>query len=143
MEELTDILAIFFISHPHFIITAIILAYLNMSFEENSNSVINKIRNYWKKDHRRTHSLIILASILLLVILVDFQKITKIDADFANNPIVAFSRSMVWVVFNIFIGILIPYLISLCFSKPRRGRVFNNISTVIIIDILISSFSYI
>jgi len=59
MEELTDTLAIFFISHPHFIISAIILAFLNMSFEKNSNSVINKIRNYWKKDKRRTHSLII------------------------------------------------------------------------------------
>ena len=143
MEELTDTLSIFFISHPHFIISAIILAFLNMSFEKNSNSVINKIRNYWKKDHRRTHSLIILASILLLVILVDFQKITKIDADFANNPIVAFSRRMGWVVLNIFGGILIPYLISLCFSKPRRGRVFNNISTIVIIDILISTFSYV
>lgn len=143
MEELTDTLAIFFISHPHFIISAIILAFLNMSFEKNSNSVINKIRNYWKKDKRRTHSLIILASILLLVVFVDFQKITEIDSDFANSPIVAFFRTLTWVIFNVVIGILIPYLISLCFSKTRRGRVFNNISAVLFIDILISSFSYI
>jgi len=63
---------------------------------------------YWKKDNRGYH-ILLLSSYYFL----GFKEIFPNLYGYVYFP-------------GLFLGCLLPYLISLCFPKERRGRVFNN-----------------
>ena len=77
---------------------------------------------YWKKDKRGYHVLL-----LLLYYFVLFADGILHDSNLLDYPMEERIKrySQVFFVCVIF-GFLLPYLISLCFSKKRRGAVFNN-----------------
>ena len=73
---------------------------------------------YWKKDKRGYHVFLLL--LYYFVLFADGSNLLDFPME---ERIIRWSQV---VGAGLFFGFLLPYLISLCFPKERRGRVFNN-----------------
>ena len=95
---------------------------LSYSPKENSKSIINKARVLIRVDSRKVISLILVVTYLYLIFdLNEFKGELSADADY-----VGYASLILGKIFgSILYGVFVPFLLSLFFSKERKGISFN------------------
>ena len=95
---------------------------LSFSPKENSKSIINQARALIRLDNRLIISLILIITYLSLI-----PQLNEFEGELTDYSANAGYIGLVFgkIVSSIFFGVIVPYLISLFFSKERKGISFN------------------